>query len=103
MFDGCKLLQSIFDCSEIYKTNSLSSLANIPKIHIQSIQGLNTSIYFFINDTILDIKNRIREKEGIPPELQMLFLKNKQLEDNKSLNYYKINKNATLHLVIKNN
>ena len=101
LFDGCTLLQSLFDSSEVYKTNSLSSLADIPKIHIKKLDGSTISIYFFINDTILNIKNRIKEKEGIPPEEQVLFLKKEKLEDNKALKDYNIKKSTTLHLVLK--
>ena len=99
MFDGCTKIQSLFDSYRI--DNSNSPLDNFPKIHIKDVQGKTTSIYYFINDTIRNIKNRIKDKEGIPPELQILLLNNKQLEDNKFLKDYNIKKNTTLHLVLK--
>ena len=102
MFDGCSLLSSIFDFSKIYETKSLLSLPENSKINIKTITGKTIFIYYLNDDTIQNVKNRIKDIEGIPQELQLLFYKGRQLADNKTLKEYNIHKKSTLHLVLKN-
>lgn len=68
-------------------------------LYVKGLTGKTITIEVEPTATILEVKEKIQDKEGIPPEQQRLVFAGKRLENSRTVEDLKVIQGTTFHLV----